>query len=403
MGNIIDYVRHESRPFDELAFNEVDALVLAQLAYESIPAPVARLDDEVEAYGTPAARLRHLRFDAHAPLSCLKALVRAPFCPFTFARMNEELHGDTDDVCRHPAHMVGITDAATTHDFVRAAAASPRFGTLRVGAFLERFDGSRQVQFAALTFLLPDGTLVPAFRGTDDSLVGWKEDFNMAFQYPVPSQQMAAEYVTSVARLWPGRLILTGHSKGGNCAVYAAMHAPGKVRARIQAVYSLDGPGFPQRVVDSPEYRQAAGKVTKIVPDSSIIGMVLETPEPCEVIKADCEGLMQHFAFAWQVEGDRFVRVEDMAASSREFNASFNRWMTSLSSGEREHAVDAFFQVLHASGATTFSGIIASMPRSLPHMIGAIVGLTADERKHILEAVRMLVTAALARNTALTR
>ena len=403
MSNIIDYVHDETRPFSELAFNEVDALVLAQLAYESIPALVPRLHDEIGAYGTFSARLRNFNFDLHNPLASLKALVQAPFSPVTLEKMNEVLHGDVDDVCQHPLHMVGFSDAAVTHEFVRATAANPRFANLRVGAFAEQFDSHEQTQFAAVTFLLPDGTLVLSFRGTDDSLVGWKEDFNMAFQYPVPSQQMSTEYVESVARLWPGRIILTGHSKGGNSAVYAAMNVSEKVRERIEAVYSLDGPGFPERVVNSPEYKDDVGKVTKIVPDSSIIGMVLETPEPCEVIKADCEGIMQHFAFAWQVEGDGFVRVENMAASSREFNASFNQWMTSLTKEQREHAVDAFFQVLHASGATTFSGLIASMPLSLPSMIGAIVGLTSDERKHILEAMGMLVSAAVARNKDITR
>ena len=398
MSNIIDYVHDETRPFSELAFNEVDALVLAQLAYESIPALVPRLHDEIGAYGTFNARLHNFNFDLRDPLTSLKALVHAPFSPVTLEKMNEVLHGDVDDVCQHPLHMVGIADAAVTHEFVRATAANPRFKNLRVGAFAEQFDRHEQTQFATVTFLLPDDTLVLSFRGTDDSLVGWKEDFNMAFQYPVPSQQMATEYVEAVARLWPGRIILTGHSKGGNSAVYAAMNVSEKVRGRIEAVYSLDGPGFPERVVNSPEYKGNVGKVTKIVPDSSIIGMVLETPEPCEVVKADCEGIMQHFAFAWQVEGDEFARVEDMAASSHEFNASFNQWMTSLTKEQREHAVDAFFQVLYASGATTFSGLIASMPLSLPSMIGAIVGLTSDERKHILEAMGMLVSAAVARN-----
>lgn len=225
----------------------------------------------------------------------------------------------------------------------------------------------------------------------------------MAFQYPVPAQRMAAEYVCAVAKLWPGNMILTGHSKGGNSAVYAAMEAPEPVRKRISAVYSLDGPGFPEYVVTGERYLSTVERVSKIVPDSSIIGMVLETPEPCVVVKADCEGLMQHFAFAWQVDGDAFVRVNDIAPSSHEFNSSFNRWMTGLTREEREHAVDALFQVIRASGATTFSGLIASMPLSLPSMIGAIVGLTPDERKHLLEAMRMLAAAATARNRNITR
>lgn len=403
MGNIIDYAREEQRSFEELPFNEVDALILAQLAYEDIPRLVPALDDERNMYGTFRGRMHHFPMDRHNLRQSAKALLRAPFSAITLKQMDEVLHGGADSACQHQVHAVNFTDPAIMHSFVRTVAANPRFSGLRVGAFAERFDTDEQTQTAALTFLLPDGTLVLSFRGTDDSLVGWKEDFNMAFQYPVPAQRMAADYICAVAKLWPGDMILTGHSKGGNSAVYAAMNAPAKIRKRIAAVYSLDGPGFPEHVVTSEPYLSTVSKVHKIVPDSSIIGMVLETPEPCVVVKADCEGLMQHFAFAWQVDGDAFVRVDDIAPSSHEFNSSFNRWMTSLSREEREHAVDALFQVIHASGATTFSGLIASMPLSLPSMIGAIVGLTPDERKHLMEAMRMLAAAATARNRNITR
>ena len=403
MGNIIDYAREEQRSFEELPFNEVDALILAQLAYEDIPRLVPALDDERNMYGTFRGRMHHFPMDRHNLRQSAKALLRAPFSAITLKQMDEVLHGGADSACQHQVHAVNFTDPAIMHSFVRTVAANPRFSGLRVGAFAERFDTDEQTQTAALTFLLPDGTLVLSFRGTDDSLVGWKEDFNMAFQYPVPAQRMAADYICAVAKLWPGDMILTGHSKGGNSAVYAAMNAPAKIRKRITAVYSLDGPGFPEHVVTSEPYLSTVSKVHKIVPDSSIIGMVLETPEPCVVVKADCEGLMQHFAFAWQVDGDAFVRVDDIAPSSHEFNSSFNRWMTSLSREEREHAVDALFQVIHASGATTFSGLIASMPLSLPSMIGAIVGLTPDERNHLMEAMRILAAAATARNRNITR
>ena len=403
MGNIIDYAREEQRSFEELPFNEVDALILAQLAYEDIPRLVPALDDERNMYGTFRGRMHHFPMDRHNLRQSAKALLRAPFSAITLKQMDEVLHDGADSACQHQVHAANFTDPAIMHSFVRTVAANPRFSGLRVGAFAERFDTDEQTQTATLTFLLPDGTLVLSFRGTDDSLVGWKEDFNMAFQYPVPAQRMAADYICAVAKLWPGDMILTGHSKGGNSAVYAAMNAPAKIRKRIAAVYSLDGPGFPEHVVTSEPYLSTVSKVHKIVPDSSIIGMVLETPEPCVVVKADCEGLMQHFAFAWQVDGDAFVRVDDIAPSSHEFNSSFNRWMTGLSREEREHAVDALFQVIHASGATTFSGLIASMPLSLPSMIGAIVGLTPDERKHLMEAMRMLASAATARNRNITR
>ena len=158
--------------------------------------------------------------------------------------------------------MVSVVNPDLTHDLFQAAGENPRYANVRLGAVVEHINQGEQTQFAAATFQLPDGhkrrkptdkgTLAISFRGTDDSLIGWKEDFNMAFQYPVPAQRSASAYLDMVARLWEGPIILVGHSKGGNLAIYAAMNADPKVRKRIQHVYSLDGPGFPPEIVDQP-------------------------------------------------------------------------------------------------------------------------------------------------------
>ena len=171
---------------------------------------------------------------------------------------------------------------------VQLAAKTPRFRGVRLFAYTHEYDEAQAKQFDALSFLLPDGTLFVAFMGTDTSLAGWKEDFNMAFQYPVPAQVTAADYLARVAELWKDvPIVLTGHSKGGNLAVYAAMNAEDGVKDRIERIYSLDGPGFPEAVVNSFEYSSVSGRIVKIVPDSSVVGMVLETPERCIVVKSD--------------------------------------------------------------------------------------------------------------------
>ena len=177
--------------------------------------------------------------------------------------------------------------------------------------------------------------MVLSFRGTDDSLIGWKEDFNMAFQYPVPAQRAASAYLDTVARLWDGPIVLVGHSKGGNLAIYAAMNADAKVQNRIRHIYSLDGPGFPSEIVTSPAYRRIQPKVTKIVPSSSIVGMIFETPEPCRVVSSDSDGIMQHSAFTWLVDGDQFVTEPDLSSSSQLFNEELNHWVGALTPEQR--------------------------------------------------------------------
>ena len=142
-------------------------------------------------------------------------------------------------------------------------------------------------------------------------------------------------------------------------------------------VYSLDGPGFPPEIVTSPAYRTIQPKVTKIVPSSSIVGMIFETPEPCRVVSSDSDGIMQHSAFTWLLDGDQFITEPDLSSSSQLFNEELNHWIATLTPEQRERAVDALFTVLHANGA--------------------YVGLTPADRRHLVEALAILFKASTAK------
>lgn len=398
MSNIADYARTETRGFATLPLRAADALALAILVYDDVPDSVPSLDTLRERYGTFGARLRSISW--RHPIQSLRNLQHPPFNGTTIAAADRELHNNMV-ISDHDVNAIGLVDPQLTHDFYRACAANPRFANIEMSAYRARFD--TQTQFAALTYRLPDGTLVVAYRGTDDSLVGWKEDFNMSFQYPVPAQVSAAEYLTQVAELWDGPIVLTGHSKGGNLAVYAAMNVSDDIRDRVMRIYSLDGPGFPSDVVHGYEYSTVKDRIVKIVPDSSIIGMILETPERCTVVKSNVQGVMQHFSFSWQMCGGEFVQVEDLAHSSRLFNESLNKWMAGLSQEQREHAVDALFAVLEASGANNIGDMMAAGAKAIPEMLGAYVGLSPEDRRNITQAMMILLPAALARNTKVGR
>lgn len=395
-GNIIDYVRTRTGSFDERPFNDVDALVLASLAYQTMPDVVPTLADWERRYGTTTARWRTLMSDPKTalrhPLNSLRALRQPDFPATTLADAAADLHPQDFD---HNAGYTGLADPKLTEALFAAMARNPRFSSIHVGAVDERFSREHQTQFAAMTLLLPDGTLVVSFRGTDTSFVGWKEDFNMAFQYPVPAQQLAADYVTRVARLWQGDLVLLGHSKGGNLAVYAALQAGDDVLPRIRRVYSLDGPGFPSDVVAGDRYRAVADRIVKIVPDSSIVGMILDSPEHCVVVKSNEYGPMQHLAFSWQVDRDRFVTVPEVSVTSREFKRSLDRMLNEMTPEQLERAVDAMFKVLAASDEHGLIGLMEAGPKTIPAMLGAFAGLTDEERQHILEAAGILLKASL--------
>lgn len=393
-GNIIDYARTRTGSFDERPFNDVDALVLASLAYQTMPDVVPTLADWERRYGTTTARWRTLMSDPKTalrhPLNSLRALHQPDFPAATLADAAANLHPQDFD---YNAGYTGLADPKLTEALFAAMARNPRFSSIHVGAVDEQFSREHQTQFAAMTLLLPDGTLVVSFRGTDTSFVGWKEDFNMAFQYPVPAQQLAADYVTRVARLWRGDLVLLGHSKGGNLAVYAALQAGDDVLPRIRRVYSLDGPGFPADVVAGDRYRAVADRIVKIVPDSSIVGMILDSPEHCVVVKSNEYGPMQHLAFSWQVDRDRFVTVPEVSATSREFKRSLDRMLAGMTPDQCERVVDAMFKVLAASDEHGLIGLMEAGPKTIPAMLGAFAGLTDEERQHILEAAGILLKA----------
>ena len=181
------------------------------------------------------------------------------------------------------------------------AAKTKRFGEVWLSSYENKICDGEEKQFSALTFIFKNTegaeALFVAFRGTDDTIVGWKENFNMSFMQPVPSQLEAVEYLSAVAANAFGEITLGGHSKGGNLSVYAAVSAPERVKERINEVYNLDGPGFNIDFLASEEYRGMRDRIRTIVPHSSIVGMLLEHEESYEVISSSQTGLLQHNGF----------------------------------------------------------------------------------------------------------
>ena len=179
-------------------------------------------------------------------------------------------------------------------DLLRAAALTTRFGHARIVMYRDNLIPEQETQFAAMTFLLDDGSAFLAFRGTDYSLVGWKEDFNMSFRQTVPAQLLAQQYVRDVAAEYPVPIRLAGHSKGGNLAVFAAARVGPILQKQILEVYNQDGPGFTDYMMGDPGYLAMVPRIRTYIPQSSVIGMLLEHEEPYTVVKSRSVSLLQH-------------------------------------------------------------------------------------------------------------
>ena len=232
-------------------------------------------------------------------------------------------------------------------ELIEACAGTVRFGGLRMLFYRNELLPQMESQFAAVTWLLPQGTALITYRGTDTTLTGWKEDFNMSFQDSVPAQEKALWYLEAFARVHPTMpLAVAGHSKGGNMAVYAAARCQPELQERITAVHNHDGPGFQAAVIRESGYRSILPKVRTFLPQSSVVGMLLEHEEPYTVVKSRQLSLLQHDLYSWEVLGGDFVRLEEVDENSRFLDATFKTWLAQTSREERNDFVDAVFELL---------------------------------------------------------
>jgi hypothetical protein len=313
MANIIDYVE-EIGKFDllEAPFNSVDSLILSQLSY-------VRLDGLIPGVS------------AQEPV-CITELLDIP----NF----EDMFWD-------------VRDSESNRKLFIATATSRRFCNTRLNYYVNNINNDIGKQFSAVTFFLDEGIAYMAIRGTDSTIVGWKEDFNMAFMCPVPAQEEGVWYINEVAQLFPGEFIVGGHSKGGNIAVYSSIKCNCEVQDRISAVYSFDGPGFPKDIFSCPEYIRVKKRIHKYLPQSSVIGMIMEHQESYSVVESNQFWIFQHAPLSWMVEDDNFKYIYEIKATSAYMNKTLNNWINSVDMEKRKLFVETLFQVISVTNAKT--------------------------------------------------
>ena len=265
-------------------------------------------------------------------------------------------------------------------ELLRSAAATVRFGQCGLCLYRSRFLPEQETQFAAMTFLLDDGSMFLAYRGTDNSLVGWKEDFNMTFQQTIPAQRLAQEYIRETALAHTAPMRVAGHSKGGNLAVFAAARCSPTVRKRILSVYNNDGPGFTKYMIGDPGYDAIVPRIQTFIPQSSVIGMLLEHEEPFIVIRSKNVGIMQHDPYSWEVEGRHFLPVQEVTESSQFLDATIKNWFAGMTNRERNQLVDVLYGLL--TTVEVENAVDIFQPRNIRAYVKA---LSSDaDMRHIL-------------------
>ena len=333
MADMLDYLAWRGDiPFSRMPVNPVDALIFSALSY--------------------------IRFEDIVPDSPLRQVSLSEAATGLFSLEDQESH----------------VRVKKDLELLEAAAQSPRFSNLNMSFYRSILIPEVETQFAAVTFFLDDGSAFLAFRGTDSTLVGWKEDFNMTFQSSIPAQRLALEYVQEFAKAHPVPIWIGGHSKGGNLAAYAAAKCGALLQERILEVHNQDGPGFSGEMMNDPGYQRILPKLRTFVPQSSVIGMLLEHEEPHIIIKSNQVGLLQHDPYSWMVMGADFLRVAELTPDSRFLDRTFKSWLANMPNQERSEFIDTVFDLLSAGGAEHTSEIMRPQ-----NIIASIKALYANE------------------------
>jgi len=355
MKNMINYVMENGHSFESKKFNAVDSLVLSQLAYLNFDGVVPGIADIT------------------APVSIQEVVaVENP----------DRLFQD-------------VRESKSNRQLLTVFANSPRFRDTKLVFYVNQIDGKAEKQFSAVTYLLSDGTAYIAYRGTDSTFVGWKEDFNMAFISHVPSQKEGVTYLNAVADRISCSLKIGGHSKGGNIAVYSAIKCRRSVQNRITHIFSHDGPGFRDEVFLSDGYLLVKDRINKTLPQSSIIGMLLQHQEKYSVVKSNRIWFMQHDPFSWLIDGDDFQYISSITKSALYMNGTLNQWVNSFDDQKRELFVNTLFQIIQATNATTFYDLTGDWQKRAIAVLGAMKGIDDETRRFLFQTIRSLFVLAV--------
>lgn len=360
MNSITDYITWRGDlSFETVPINEVDCLIFCQLSYIDFSSIIS------ESFN------RHIQLKDAA-----KIFEELP--DFTQRTKNSETMGKDN------------------FPFLKELAQTERFGKVLLSGFSSHTDTITEKQFAAITFEFDKDKAFVAFRGTDGTIVGWKEDFNMAFMSPVPAQKDAVTYLSSCANADRKRkLIVGGHSKGGNLAIYSSVFCDEKIQKQIMKVYNFDGPGFEQNVLQSAEFSKMLPKLSTYLPQSSVVGILFNHREDCMEIKSsESMGIFQHDPFTWFVTARAFVKVDGLTNDSKFIDSTIKDWLEQLDNKQREMFIDTLFEVLYATEAKTISDLSDNWLKKSSSVIKALARIEPETRNAVLKIFKLLLSSA---------
>lgn len=349
MANVNDYLlwRGDIPIDDKFKFNEIDAMILARFSY--------------------------LRFDMikMKPVETIKSI-------------SEKMKDIVNDDFRYNGDKEMITYLGE----------SERFKDMLVTDFVEVDDKNTEKQFSAVTVHISDNELYVSFIGTDASLIGWKEDFNMSFLENVPCQLAGKEYLSMIAGKYNNAKIrIGGHSKGGNVAVFSAISANEGLQNRIIKVYNYDGPGFNKSIIEKYGNKEILDKLETYLPQDSVIGRILDHQEKTTVVLSLEKGLYQHDIFSWQVLQTDLVRLERNTQISEDIKETLDSWLTSTTNIQRKIFIDSVFELFYSTDANSFGDMTTTLMSNIIKILKKYKEISKEDKKIMGEMISLFVKA----------
>lgn len=272
-------------------------------------------------------------------------------------------------------------------ELAEAMVKSRRFASLSLNNYRSVLDKEVEKQFAAMIFSLPEldyHQLV--FRGTDDSVIGWKEDFQLTYSREIPAHRSAMTFLEDHLPNLSGRITVSGHSKGGNLALYSAVQSSTALREKISELLLLDSPGLMKSLLEKPSYQELKAKMTVIRPQDSVVGVMLYWDRPAQLVAAEGIGFAQHNALTWEVDltTNDFVYVDQPTELSQRLEETFQEWIETLPNQQLKQVCDLVFDTILDSGIESLDDIgIQALPQ-LGQMLQEF-GNLSDKQKKVLQ------------------
>lgn len=270
---------------------------------------------------------------------------------------------------------------------------SERFKDMLVTDFREHNDKQSEKQFGAITIHPSSKEMYISYIGTDMSIYGWKEDFNMAFMDNVPCQIEGKEYAEEIAKKFPDKKIrIGGHSKGGNVAIFSAIAQNQEIQERIIKVYNYDGPGFNKKIIEKYGNNKIVHKIETYIPQDSVVGRLLNHKEKTTIVLSTEKGILQHDIFSWQVLKDDMIRLEKNTKTSEDIDKTLTDWLEVTTEQQRKIVVDAVFEILYSTEESTFSDMSKNLSTNLPKIFKKYGEISKEDKEMMSKMIKIILT-----------